>query len=234
MGTSYLSPTIHTQLSRLCLQLTRTVNLWHCWPGLIRSWQEPQRLCTHKLCIQTPTACASKELGIAHLLGGGVSITAAAHPRDLVATGTPPCPHPSPRARPPAFCRRKVSAFLLSRNYLLTALELLLESSEAGREGDAAQLGAFFSDRSRFPPEELANFEPENGECTCCCVIVLQGTNGLPLAPAHTWAATLLHTRSLHTHARTHARARMHARTRSHQPAARGKGPRAAPVRSRV
>ncbi|KAK2080560.1 hypothetical protein QBZ16_000413 [Prototheca wickerhamii] len=49
---------------------------------------------------------------------------------------------------------KQVSQWLLSRNYLLTALELLLEAGDAGREEDVEFLEQLFSDPALFPPEE--------------------------------------------------------------------------------
>lgn len=57
----------------------------------------------------------------------------------------------------------QVATFLLHNNYLLTALELLMESNEAGRHDEAQVLSTFFSDRTRFPPEALVKFEPHDG-----------------------------------------------------------------------
>lgn len=54
--------------------------------------------------------------------------------------------------------------YLLANNYFLTALELLVEAQEAGNEGDVEQLQLFFSDRVKFPPEEVAKFDQHDGE----------------------------------------------------------------------
>lgn len=44
-----------------------------------------------------------------------------------------------------------------------------MESNEAGREEEVELLTSFFSDRTRFPPEALAKFEPHDGrECRVC------------------------------------------------------------------
>ena len=53
--------------------------------------------------------------------------------------------------------------WLLANNYLLAALELLVEAQEAGREGEVESLQLFFADRNRFPPEELARFDQRDG-----------------------------------------------------------------------
>ena len=60
----------------------------------------------------------------------------------------------------------QVIQYLLANNYLLTALELLLEAQEAGREGDVEPLQEFFADRDRFPPEEVVRLGPADGEAT--------------------------------------------------------------------
>ncbi|KAK9813191.1 hypothetical protein WJX72_010407 [[Myrmecia] bisecta] len=52
----------------------------------------------------------------------------------------------------------QVAQYLLANNYLLTALELLMEAQEAGREPEVESLHLFFSDRTKFPPEELVKF----------------------------------------------------------------------------
>lgn len=52
---------------------------------------------------------------------------------------------------------------MLSRNYLLTALELLLEAGEAGREEDVEFLEHLFSDPALFPPEEVVAFTGKKG-----------------------------------------------------------------------
>ncbi|KFM24744.1 LisH domain and HEAT repeat-containing protein KIAA1468-like protein [Auxenochlorella protothecoides] len=53
---------------------------------------------------------------------------------------------------------QKVSQWLLQRNYLLTALELLMEAGEAGREAEVETLEHLFSDPTLFPPEQMAVF----------------------------------------------------------------------------
>ncbi|KAL6772016.1 hypothetical protein ACKKBG_A28655 [Auxenochlorella protothecoides x Auxenochlorella symbiontica] len=52
----------------------------------------------------------------------------------------------------------QVSQWLLQRNYLLTALELLMEAGEAGREAEVETLEHLFSDPTLFPPEQMAVF----------------------------------------------------------------------------
>lgn len=76
---------------------------------------------------------------------------------------------PSNQTSPPT---AQVSAFLLRNNYLLTALELMLESTEAGHEEDVALLTSFFSDQTRFPPEALAKFEPADGTLQQWCFFI--------------------------------------------------------------
>lgn len=53
--------------------------------------------------------------------------------------------------------------YLIANNYILTALELLVEAQEAGREQDVEYLQTYFSDKSKFPPEEVAKFNPADG-----------------------------------------------------------------------
>jgi hypothetical protein len=57
-----------------------------------------------------------------------------------------------------------VVAYLVANNYLLTALELFMEACEAGREAEVEPLHRFFGDPARFPPEEVARFNPQDGE----------------------------------------------------------------------
>lgn len=53
--------------------------------------------------------------------------------------------------------------YLLAHNYLLTALELLVEAQEAGDEDDVESLQLFFSDQAKFPAEAVAKFDPNEG-----------------------------------------------------------------------
>ena len=57
----------------------------------------------------------------------------------------------------------QVVQYLLANNYLLTALELLVEAQEAGNEGDVESLQRFFSDQAKFPAEVVATFDPKDG-----------------------------------------------------------------------
>ncbi|GIL56411.1 hypothetical protein Vafri_11775 [Volvox africanus] len=66
--------------------------------------------------------------------------------------------HPS---LPPA-APQQVVQYLLAKNFHLTALELLVEAQQAGHGDDVRDLEAFFSDPDRFPPEELARYQPDN------------------------------------------------------------------------
>ncbi|KAL3158276.1 hypothetical protein ABBQ38_010522 [Trebouxia sp. C0009 RCD-2024] len=54
----------------------------------------------------------------------------------------------------------QVVQYLLAHNYLLTALELLVEAQEAGQEDDVESLQRFFSDQAKFPAESVAKFDP--------------------------------------------------------------------------
>ena len=85
------------------------------------------------------------------------------HPRG--SCRPPPAAAPSPLPLTAAPLPPQAIAFLLSRNYLLTALELLQEANEAGLEGEVARLQAFFRDPSLFPPEAVAACNPEGGGC---------------------------------------------------------------------
>ena len=57
----------------------------------------------------------------------------------------------------------QVGQWLIGQNYLLTALELLVEAQEAGREVEVDVLRHFFADQSRFPAEEVARHDPRDG-----------------------------------------------------------------------
>jgi hypothetical protein len=57
-----------------------------------------------------------------------------------------------------------VIQFLLAKNYYLTALELLVESQQAGRAEEVDELRLFFGDTDKFPPEELAKHQSTNGQ----------------------------------------------------------------------
>ncbi|XP_028785524.1 RAB11-binding protein RELCH isoform X2 [Neltuma alba] len=48
--------------------------------------------------------------------------------------------------------------FLLEENYLLTAFELLHELLDDGRDDQAIRLKEYFSDTSRFPPDQISRF----------------------------------------------------------------------------
>ncbi|KAK9863677.1 hypothetical protein WJX84_001378 [Apatococcus fuscideae] len=60
---------------------------------------------------------------------------------------------------PPAQSNQVIQ-YLLANNYLLTALELLLEAQEAGREGEVESLQEYFSDHEKFPPEDIVKLGP--------------------------------------------------------------------------
>lgn len=51
-----------------------------------------------------------------------------------------------------------------SRNYYLTALELLVEAQFAGHGDEVGELERFFADADKFPPEEIAKYQHANGE----------------------------------------------------------------------
>ena len=70
----------------------------------------------------------------------------------------------------------QVIQFLLAKNYYMTALELLVESQQAGRLDEVAELLLFFGDTDKFPPEELAKHQSANGQC----VSLAGGTESLP------------------------------------------------------
>ena len=53
--------------------------------------------------------------------------------------------------------------YLLANNYLLTALELLVEAQEAGNEEDVESLQRFFGDQAKFPAEVVATYDPKDG-----------------------------------------------------------------------
>ena len=55
---------------------------------------------------------------------------------------------------------------MLAHNYLLTALELLVEAQEAGKEEDVESLQRYFSDQAKFPAEAVAQCNPHNGMVT--------------------------------------------------------------------
>lgn len=57
--------------------------------------------------------------------------------------------------------------YLLAHNYLLTALELLVEAQEAGNEEDVDSLQQFFSDQAKFPAEVVAKYDPSDGTTAC-------------------------------------------------------------------
>lgn len=54
--------------------------------------------------------------------------------------------------------------YLLANNYLLTALELLVEAQEAGNEEDVEPLQRFFTDQAKFPAEIVATYDPKDGK----------------------------------------------------------------------
>lgn len=58
----------------------------------------------------------------------------------------------------------QVVQWLLANNYLMTALELLVEAQEVGREDEVEELNVFFSNREKFPPEELVKYDQNDGE----------------------------------------------------------------------
>ena len=57
----------------------------------------------------------------------------------------------------------KVGQWLLANNFLLSALELLVEAQESGKDDEVEGLKHFFSNTDTFPPEELAKYNPEDG-----------------------------------------------------------------------
>ena len=61
----------------------------------------------------------------------------------------------------------QVVQYLLAHNYLLTALELLVEAQEAGNEEDVDSLQHFFSDQAKFPAEVVAKYDPNDGTAAC-------------------------------------------------------------------
>ena len=67
----------------------------------------------------------------------------------------------------------QVVQWLLANNYLMTALELLVEAQEVGREDEVEDLNVFFSDREKFPPEELVKFDQNDGGCPCFALHIL-------------------------------------------------------------
>ncbi|KAL4439731.1 hypothetical protein ABPG75_002732 [Micractinium tetrahymenae] len=72
-----------------------------------------------------------------------------------------------PKSEGPAEGPRNVAEqaiqYLLSRNLLLTALELLQEAGEAGLGHEVESLTHFFKDPALFPSEEVAACNPEDG-----------------------------------------------------------------------
>lgn len=62
----------------------------------------------------------------------------------------------------------QVAQYLLQHNYLMTALELLLECSEVGKEHEVAAIQEFFSDKNKFPLEELVKFTNKEGKYYSC------------------------------------------------------------------
>ena len=62
----------------------------------------------------------------------------------------------------------QVCQWLLANNYLVSGLELLVEAQEVGKEQDVEALQHFFSDSGKFPPEELAKYDREDGERGPC------------------------------------------------------------------
>ncbi|DBA87750.1 hypothetical protein WJX77_004203 [Trebouxia sp. C0004] len=69
--------------------------------------------------------------------------------------------HDNP-AGAPAAQPEQVVQYLLAHNYLLTALELLVEAQEAGNEEDVDSLQHFFSDQAKFPAEVVAKYDPND------------------------------------------------------------------------
>ena len=57
----------------------------------------------------------------------------------------------------------KVAQWLLAHNYLLTALELLVEAQEAGLDGDLEPLRLSFSNPAKYPAVEVAKFREDDG-----------------------------------------------------------------------
>ena len=61
-----------------------------------------------------------------------------------------------------------MAQWLLANNFLLSALELLVEAQEAGKESEVERLSEFFADHAKFPPEEVAKFGARDGESAFC------------------------------------------------------------------
>jgi len=51
----------------------------------------------------------------------------------------------------------------MEENYLLTAFELLHELLDDGRDAQAIRLKEFFSDPSRFPPDQISRYNSIRG-----------------------------------------------------------------------
>ncbi|KAL4419122.1 hypothetical protein ABPG77_004514 [Micractinium sp. CCAP 211/92] len=63
----------------------------------------------------------------------------------------------------PRSASQQAIEYLLNRNFLLTALELVQEAGEAGLAHEVESLIQFFKNPALFPPEEVAACNPENG-----------------------------------------------------------------------
>lgn len=101
-----------------------------------------------------------------------------------------------------SFVYLQVVQYLLANNYLLTALELLVEAQEAGNEEDVEGLQRFFSDQAKFPAEVVATYDPKDGMyhpslhymrslfmTTCCPGNVMSAAS---LLPTVSWKRRLL------------------------------------------
>ncbi|KAK9812139.1 hypothetical protein WJX73_010615 [Symbiochloris irregularis] len=56
----------------------------------------------------------------------------------------------------------QVVQWLLANNYLMTALELLVEAQEVGRDDEVEELALFFADQQKFPAEELVKYDQKD------------------------------------------------------------------------
>ena len=69
--------------------------------------------------------------------------------------------------------------FLMEENYLLTAFELLHELLDDGRDAQTIRLKEFFSDPSRFPPDQISRYNSIQGlpirRLSVCIVYLLSG-----------------------------------------------------------
>lgn len=66
----------------------------------------------------------------------------------------------------------QVVQWLLANNYLLTAFELLVEAQESGKEDSVSSLRDFFSDQNKFPVEDIAQFDQDDGTGRFFCTVL--------------------------------------------------------------